>query len=352
MTDSTQLRCKPLSLLLMLVLMVCSAALPASAAGYKRVTLVSDIVGWGNFTDSNLQNPWGISFSSTGDFWVADNASGLSTLYIGSGSPQSLVVTIPPAAGATMAAPTGTVFNGSTDFKVNGLPALFIFVGEDGVISGWNGIGTNAILVQDNSSQSANYKGVELANNGSNHLYLANFFTGTVDVLDGSFQPVTLSGSFTDPTLPNGYAPFNIRNISGSLYVTYALQNSAKSDAQFCPGCGLVDVFDLNGNFIKRFISGGALNAPWGITSSPSNFGTFSNDVLVGNLGDGKISAFDPSTGAFKGQIKTGSTTLVIPGLWALMFGNGGSAGKTNELFFTAGAGQYFDGAFGKITAQ
>jgi uncharacterized protein (TIGR03118 family) len=353
MKSLTQFFRAPLWLAFALFLVVCTAVLPASAGGasYRNTIITSNIGGWGAFQDSNLQNPWGISFSSTGDFWLADNADGLSTLYIGSGAPQALVVTIPGPAGAAVGAPTGTVFNGSTDFKVGGLPGIFLFAGEDGVISGWNGIGASAIVAVDNSGVSANYKGMELANNGANHLYFANFFSGTVDVFDKNFQPVTLSGTFSDPTIPAGYAPFNIRNIGGSLYVMYALQNSTKSDADFCTGCGLVDVFDLNGNFIKRLVSGGVLNAPWGIAQAPSNFGTFSNMVLVGNLGDGRMSAFDPSTGAFKGQIKSNGKVVSVPGLWALTFGNGGSAGKTNELFYTAGTISYVDGAFGKITA-
>ena len=336
------------------VLVAFCAAIPALAASYKSVVLTADQSGIGTFTDPNLQNAWGIAYSSTGDFWVSDNQSGLSTLYDGTGSPQSLVVTVPPAAGGTTGSPTGVVFNSSTAFKVQSLPSIFIFVTEDGTISGWNGVGTAAILAVDNSSKSANYKGLEVANNGSgNHLYVANFFAGTVDVFDKNFAPTTLSGTFHDPNLPAGYAPFNIRNIKGSLYVTYAKQNATKTDAVFCAGCGFVDKFDLNGNLLTRFITQGKLNAPWGITLSPASFGTFSSDILVGNLGDGHINAYNATSGAFLGQLKNSSgTPITISGLWALKFGNGGSAGKTTELFYTSGPVGYVHGRLGKITAQ
>jgi uncharacterized protein (TIGR03118 family) len=333
----------------------------ALAASYQASFLTADQSGIAPNTDPNLVNPWGISFSATGDFWVSDNNTGLSTLYDSTGKPQSLVVTIPVPAGDTNpATPTGTVFNPSTDFVVtkNGKSgtALFLFVTEDGTISGWAPTvdSTNAVLAVDNSSQGINYKGMEYANNGTgNFLYVANFFNGTVDVFDKNFSKTTLSGSFTDPTLPRGYAPFNIRNINGQMYVTFAKQNASKSDAVLGPGLGLVDVFDLNGNFIKRFTSKGMLNAPWGIAIAPSNFGTFSNDILVGNLGDGHITAFDPTTGAMLGQLsKSNGKAIAINGLWALMFGNGGSGGSTNILYFTAGPNAYAHGRFGEVVSQ
>ncbi len=339
---------------------VCALALTAltgvaaNAASYKSTILTADQTGMGTFTDVNLQNAWGISFSPTGDFWVSDNNDGLTTLYVGSGQPQSLVVTIPPAAGGSTGSPTGTVYNGSTDFKLNGSPAIFLFVTEDGTISGWNGIGTSAILAKDNSAAAANYKGMELANNGTgNFLYVANFHAGTIDVFDKAFAPVTLSGNFKDPTIPVNFAPFNIRNINGVMYVLYAKQNATKTDATACAGCGYVSEFDLNGKFIKRLVTKGALNAPWGIVLAPATFGTFSKDLIIGNLGDGKVNAFNPATGASLGPLKTSAgAAIAINGLWDLKFGNGGAAGKTNELFFTSGPGGYVHGHFGKITSQ
>jgi uncharacterized protein (TIGR03118 family) len=346
---------------LLVALALFASATLAMAGSYTASFLTADQSGIAPNTDPNLVNAWGISYSPTGAFWISDNNTGLSTLYDGTGKPQSLVVTIPVPPGDTNpATPTGTVFNPTTDFVVtkNGKSgtAAFLFVTEDGTISGWSPSvdATNAVLAVDNSSLGINYKGIEYGNNGTaNFLYVANFFDGTVDVYDKTFTKTTLSGSFIDPTLPQGYAPFDLRNINGQLYVTYAKQNATKSDAVFGPGAGLVDVFDLNGNFIKRFAKKGTLNAPWGIAIAPSNFGTFSNDILIGNLGDGRITAFDPTTGAMLGQLsKSNGMPISINGLWGLMFGNGGSGGSTNILYFTSGPSAYSHGRFGQVVAQ
>ena len=340
------------------VMTVCGTAM---AASYKVTNLVAEQVGKDPNVDPNLINPWGITYSPTSDFWVADNGTGLSTHYITSGKPQPLVVSIPlPPGGTGTATPTGTVFNSSTEFVItkgaNSGPAAFLFVTEEGTISGWNKNvdPTHAILAVDKSAQGINYKAMEIAKNGSsNFLYVANFFSGKIEVYDGNFNLVSLSGSFTDPRLPTGFAPFNIRNISGQLYVTYAKQNAQKSDAVFGAGLGLVDVFDLNGNFIKRFASRGKLNAPWGLAVAPTTFGTFANDILVGNVGDGIINAFDPTTGAFLGQLADANGNVIrISGLWALTFGNGALGGKPDLLYFTAGPNGFTHGRFGSITAQ
>jgi len=203
-----------------------------------------------------------------------------------------------------------------------------------------------------NESFGANYKGIELASNASgNFLYAANFSAGTIDVFDRNFSPAILAGNFVDPNLPAGYAPFNIASINGHLFVTYAKQNATKTDAVFCAGCGFIDTYDFNGNLIRRFASRGALNAPWGLALAPANFGTFTGDVLIGNLGDGKINAF--KSGVFLGPLlNSASQPIVITKLWGLKFGNGANAGKRNELFFTAGPGNYLHGRFGKITFQ
>jgi uncharacterized protein (TIGR03118 family) len=342
------------------LLVMISASTLAQAASYKPAFLVADQTGFAPNTDPNLGNPWGISFSSTGDFWVSDNNTGVSTLYNTTGVPNSLIVTIPSASGVGKGTPTGTVFNGTTGFVVtaNGKSgvASFLFDSEDGVITGWNPTvnATVAIVAVNNSSTSANYKGMELANNGTaNFLYVCNFFSAKVEVYDQNFKPATLSGSFTDPTLPRGLAPFNIRNINGQLFVAYAKQNASKTDAVFGPGLGVVDVFDLNGNFVKRFVAKGKLNAPWGLALATANFGTFSNDVLIGNLGDGTINAFDPTTGALKGTLSTAAGKAIkLPGLWGLMFGNGGMGGLKDTLYFTSGPSGYAHGRFGSITAQ
>jgi uncharacterized protein (TIGR03118 family) len=334
-------------------LLLC-ASLPAKAAPYLVTFLASDQSGTAPNIDPHLQNPWGLSYSPTGPFWAADEHTGFSTVYAGSGSPQSLVVTIPPAPGHSRGTPTGTVFNPSSDFHVLGSRALFVFATEDGTISGWNSAaGTSAVIAVDNSASHANYKGLEFGNNGTgNFLYAANFFAGTVDAFDKNFQPAVLAGSFTDPNLPAGYAPFNIIRSGTRLLVAYGKQNASKTNALFCAGCGFVDIFDLNGNFKKRFASQGMLNAPWGLAVAPATFGTFSSDILVANLGDGRINAFSPA-GVFLGQLlNAAAKPIVLGGLWAIKFGNGGMGGLKTELFFVSGPGGYAHGRFGKITSQ
>jgi len=354
-------RMRILGAVVLALTVIVSASTLANAASYKAAFLTSDQTGTAPNIDTHLINPWGISFSSTGDFWVSDNNSGVSTLYNSTGVPNALVVTIPSAAGGTtLGTPTGTVFNGTTGFTVTSGtksgPASFLFDSEDGVITGWNPSvnPTVAIIAVNNSSSSAVYKAMELANNGTaNFLYVCNFFSAKVEVYDQNFKLTTLSGSFTDPTLPHGFAPHNIRNINGQLFVAYAKQNATKTDAVTGPGLGVVDVFDLNGNFVKRFAVKGKLNAPWGLALATANFGTFSNDILVGNLGDGTVNAFNPTTGAFVGTLSNAANKpLKFPGLWGLMFGNGGMGGLKDTLYFTSGPSAYAHGRFGSITAQ
>jgi len=318
------------------VLVLSLANLAGALPTYQEQKLVSDIPGFADYLDTSLKNPWGISSSSTSPLWISDNRTGVATLYNGSGQPQSLVVTVPPPAGGTPpSAPTGQVFNGGIGFEVSpGRPARFIFATEDGTISGWNPAAspTTAILKVDNSGSGAVYTGLAIGNNGAgDFLYAANFNSGAINVFDTNFAPTTLAGSFTDPTLPSGYAPFNIQNLGGKLYVTYA-------DDVPGPGKGFVDVFDLNGNLMLRLISDASLNSPWGLALAPGNFGEFSNDLLVGNFGDGKINAFDPMTGIFHGtMLDINGDPIVIEGLWGLKFGNGGNGGDSDTLYFTAG---------------
>ncbi len=326
------------------------------SGAYLQTNLVSDLPGVAKFTDPNLSNPWGIAASSTSPFWIADNATGVSTLYNGAGVAQSLVVTIPPPAGGTSpSAPTGLVFNGTSSFVVSSGgksgAALFLFATEDGTLSGWNPSvdSTHAILEVDNSASGAIYKGLALGSNASgNLLFATNFHAGTIDVYDSSFHKVNLA--FTDPNLPTGFAPFGIRNINGSLYVTYALQDTDKEDDVAGSGNGFIDVFDTNGTLLHRLVSGGVLNSPWGLALAPSNFGAFSNALIVGNFGDGLINAFNPTTGASLGQVvDTHGNAIHIDGLWGLSFGNGGNAGSTNSLFFTAGINGERNGLFGSL---
>jgi uncharacterized protein (TIGR03118 family) len=336
---------------LVFVLTLSFLVFPALAGGYVQTNLVSDQLGLAANTDPNLINPWGISHSPTSPFWVSNNRTGVATLYNGAGQPfpvgGPLVVTIPPS-GVGTGTPTGQVFNGTADFEVSpGKPARFIFATENGTISGWNPTAnaTNAILKVDNSAAGAVYTGLGIGNNGSgNFLYAANFSNGTINVFDSTFSPAFLSGSFFDPNLPSGYAPFNVQYLGGSLLVTYASTSGAG------PGRGFVDVFDLNGNLDRRLISGGVLNSPWGLALAPANFGEFSNDLLVGNFGDGTINAFDPTTGIWIGTLTDSlNNPISIDGLRGLIFGNGSNGADPNMLYFTAGIGDQAHGLFGSL---
>jgi uncharacterized protein (TIGR03118 family) len=321
---------------------------------YQQTNLVSDVAGMAAVTDAHLVNPWGLSRSATSAWWVSDNGTGLSTLYNGAGAVQSLVVTIPNVAGTTdPAAPTGTVFSGSTtDFLLpNGKPARFLFVTEEGTVAGWNG-GANAVLVVNNSS-TAVYKGLALASNGGAHLlYAANFKAGTVDVFDHAFAPVNLGAdAFRDPKLPAAYAPFNVQAIGDSLYVTFALREAGSIDEVHGPGKGYVDVFSTAGVLQQRLQWGAWFNAPWGVVQAPADFGGSSGMILVGQFGSGKIAAFDPASGEFRGLMRGAhGRPLMIEGLWALSFGNGANAGPANTLFFTAGIDDEAHGLFGTLT--
>jgi uncharacterized protein (TIGR03118 family) len=311
----------------------------AAQNSYLQHNLVSDLAGMADHTDTNLVNPWGIALSGTSPFWISDNHSGLSTLYNSNGTPQSLIVTIPPPSGGTPpAAPTGIVFNGTTNFNVStGAVARFIFSTEDGTIAAWN-TGSNAVLKVDNSAHSAIYKGLAIGSSGgTNYLYAADFHNGKVDVFDGNFLPA-LAGSFLDPTIPAKYAPFGIQNIGGLIYVTYAMQDADAHDDVPGLGNGYVNVFTANGVLVRRLISQGELNSPWGIVQAPLGFGPFSGALLVGNFGDGMINAFDPTTGFWEGALSdTNGAPIVNKGLWAIVFGNGGNGGDSHKLYFTAG---------------
>jgi uncharacterized protein (TIGR03118 family) len=345
----TQLRAVSLAAL---AVVLAVAAFAGAMPGYVQTNLVSNIPGMAANTDTNLQNPWGISFSPSGSpFWVSDNHSGLSTLYNSAGTPQGLVVTIPGVGGA-QGAPTGQIFNLSNAVGTTFNNDVFIFAGEDGIISGWRGsLGTTAEVLQDNSGAGSVYKGLAFSTDGTNsYLYAADFHNNKINVIPSAGAPA-LSGNFTDPTLPAGYAPFNIQNINGQLYVTYALQDSAGMDDTPCAGCGYVSVFDTNGDFVERLISGGSLNAPWGLAMAPSNWGKFSNDLLVGNFGDGWINVFD-SMGNMVGTVSDSmGNPIQNDGLWGLTFGNGGKGGSTNVLYFSAGINDENDGLFGAIAA-
>ncbi len=352
--------CGALSMLWLLMVTVSPCLSPPAAAAplFDQTNLVTnDPVGHpAQVTDPNLQNAWGISFATSGSpFWVSDNGAGLATLYnvnpnTNATTINPLVVTIPPINTGT---PTGQVFN--TNAAAGAFHGdLFLFVSEDGTISGWrNALGTTAEVLQLSSAANV-YKGTtEATFNGHSYLYTANFRAGTIDVLKGDPAAPDLTSKFTDPGLPSGYAPFNIRVLGGNLFVTYALQDASKKDDVPGLGHGFVSFFDLQGNFIGRVASMGTLDSPWGLAIAPSSFGQFAGDLLVGNFGDGRINAFDFFTNAFEGQLLAlDGSALTIDGLWGLTVGNGGNGGSSNKLYFSAGPDDEMNGLFGVITAS
>jgi uncharacterized protein (TIGR03118 family) len=328
---------------LAVVVALCLAPNPV-AAGYVATSLASDLnMGPGVFQDPDMQNPWGLTVRGTSPFWIANNGTGLATLYntsSGAAVKQGLVVTVPGETVGTTAPITGTVGNLSLSFNGD----LFLFSAENGGIYGWRGaLGTTAETLLPPVSSSV-YKG--LAINGST-LYAANFRSGTIDVFSGGFgSPLHLE----DPDLPKGFGPFGMQLLNGKIYVTFAKQDAAKHDDDPGPGRGFVDVLDPATNQLTRLISRVPLDSPWGLAIAPANFGELSGDLLVGNFGDGLINAFDATTGAFRGTLDDPSGNPIhIDGLWALMFGNGAAAGPTNRLFFTAGIQGEDHGLFGVI---
>jgi uncharacterized protein (TIGR03118 family) len=350
--------------------------LPAAtqAQHYIQTNLVSDIMGRAPVFDPNLKNPWGLTRSSGSPWWVGNNNSGTSTLYDGQGKPfpskangGPLVVTVPPPgfAPGSPSAPTGVVFNGSpTDFLLApGKQAIFIFATEDGTISGWNpGVNpptsvTNAILKVDNSDKgSANgavYKGATSAEiDGKKFLYVTNFRSAKVEVYDTNFKRVRLGeDAFEAEGVPSGFAPFNIQNIGGALFVTYAKQDATRHDDVAGDGLGFVEIFTPAGRHISHLQHGPWMNAPWGVVWTTRDFGEFSNAILIGNFGSGWIAAFNGFTYKFMGFVKNpDDSTLTIDGLWSLTFANDGTAGLANTLYFTAGINGEKDGLLGTLT--
>ena len=367
----------------------------AAGPGYTQNNLVSDIPGLAAFTDPTLLNPWGIAFfpavpeiSFPGSpFWVNDNNAGLSALYFGSNFglgfpvPGLPNVTIPSPISPTGGTPTGivanlTLFTATPAFFIPVLgPADFIFSTEDGTIEAWNGLGPDpdldfppsmgftsddAVIVVPNPSfpnGGAVYKGLALGldSGGNPLLYATNFRTGNIDVFDTNFAPATVAGSFTDPNVQHGYAPFGIQNINGHLWVTYAMQDKARHDPVNKPAHGFVSVFDTDGNLLNHFAQHGHLSSPWGVALAPASFGQFANDILIGNFGDGRINAYDPASGHWLGMVSDSrGKPLVNDGLWSLTFSGG--PGRTavgappDTLYFSAGLNDEADGLFGTIS--
>ena len=375
-------------LLLVVAVAVSSAwgavARAAGKTSYQQTGLVSDTAAIPAPTqDSNLKNPWGVAFFPGGPIWINDNATGLATVYDGTGAVGSIVATIPPPPTGSIATPTGIVanpnpLNDPLLFPIPGHPsdpAQFIFATEDGTIAAWNFAldPANAVIAVDHSQfptagNGAVYKGLALGNNANGvFLYATNFRSTQIDVFDANFAPVALggaqiSGRFADAKLPGGptcdptkpkaacYAPFGIANIRGNLFVTYAEQDATKQNDVPGKGHGYVDVFDTGGNLIKRFATKGALNSPWGIAAAPFNFGSAGGTILIGNLGDGRINSFSSTTGAKKGALmnSTGKKPVMIDGLWGLTFG-GFQSSDPGTLYFTAGPNNEADGLFGAL---
>ncbi len=343
------------------ILTMATAVTPLLGQHYAQTNLVSDQAG-APFTDPNLVNPWGLSRSSGSPWWVSDNGMGVSTLYDGTGSAKSLVVTIPPAdpkSGAT-GTPTGTVFNGTMDFLLApSAPALFMFVTEDGTVSGWNpGVNATNAVIKVNDKNRSVFKGVAIATTNppwgspATFLYVADFRKGRVQIFDTAFHHVhEWEDRFEDERLPEGYAPFNIQNIGGNLYVAFAKQDSEKHDEVDGSGLGFVDVFSPNGRLLRRLEHGPWFNAPWGMALASGDFGIYSHDVIVGQFGSGEILVFDPVTGRFLGRLNDANDhTVKIDGLWGISFGSGTGSGSATALYFSAGSDHEQHGLFGTIT--
>ena len=329
-------------------------AWPAAAQNFNVMPLVTDdaTVHPAQITDPGLVNAWGISFAPTSPFWVSSNGAGTSTLYRVNPATQattkvSLTVAIPGAGN-----PTGQVFNGANAagaFNGN----LFLFVSEDGSVSGWRGsLGTTAETLAGASASNI-YKGAAFASTAQgSYLYAANFHTGAIDVYKGTAATPSLSGNFTDPTLPAGYAPFNVQNLGGTLYVAYAKQDAQAEDEIAGAGLGFVDRYDVSGHLLGRVAGGGTLNAPWGLATAPASFGTWAGALLVGNFGDGRINVYDPASFAFLGQVRgSDGQPLAIDGLWAITPGNDNGAGSSRLLYFSAGPDDETHGLFGVLVA-
>ncbi|TMF19659.1 MAG: TIGR03118 family protein [Chloroflexi bacterium] len=334
----------------LLSLSAIGAGAGAGKTAFNQTNLVSNRTDQGaSVIDPSLQNPWGISAGPSTPMWVSDNGAGVTTLYRGDGAKVPLTVVIPPGAGSGEAqgTPTGTVFNGNgAAFRGD----RFLFATEDGTIAGWQpAYGTVAHTQVDNSlpAPGAVYKGLAIGSTATgDRIYAANFRGGAVDVFNGNYAP---AGSFTDPKIPANYAPFNVQNLGGVLYVTFAMRDATGHDDIAGQGHGFVDAFDTNGNLLRRLVSHGRLDSPWGLAIAPASFGDFAGDLLVGNFGDGRINAYTVDKGNFRGVLTgTNGAPITIDGLWALRVGN--TAADPNAVYFTAGINNEADGLFGKIT--
>jgi uncharacterized protein (TIGR03118 family) len=323
----------------------------SSPASYQQTNLVADTAGYGAARiDTSLDNPWGIAIGPTGAIWIAVNHSGATVIYDGSGNQLLAMIGIPLDTIANGASPSGVIYNGTSNFIIpgTGQPAKFIYVTEDGIVSAWNS-GATTITVADRSAANAVYKGVAMANDGTaNFIYAADLHNAKVDVFDQSFNYVSTK-VFSDPGIPAGFAPFNIQNIGGQLYVSYAKQKAPDNkDDQKGTGNGYIDIYKPDGTLVKRFASQGTLNSPWGIAAAPAGFGMGSNTILIGNFGDGRINVFDVN-GNYQGQLQNNGAPITIEGLWAIIFPQSGTSLDVNTLYFTSAPGEETYGIFGYL---
>jgi uncharacterized protein (TIGR03118 family) len=339
-------------------LALASISLAAADNVYVQHNLVSDVAGVADHTDPNLVNAWGIEHSPASFWWVNSNEEGLSIVYDAQGAAapagKPIMVTIPPPPGGSPpSAPTGIVFNPTMDFQIGpALPALFLFATEDGTISGWNSMVNPSQAVLEVNKPGAVYKGITLGQMaGHNVIYAADFHDGTVDVFDSNFQPVTLpAGAFHDSDIPAGFAPFNVKNIDGWIFVSFAKQDADQHDDVAGAGFGYVDRFSPGGVLVRRLQHGDWMNSPWAIVKAPGNFGKLSQRLLIGNFGSGQIAAFNAESGVFQGMMNgSDGKPVTIDGLWGLNFGNGTNAGPMNVLFFAAGPDDEGHGLFGTL---
>ncbi len=346
---------KHISLAAMLLL----AATPSLtwAAHIVQHNLVSDLPG-ADHQDPLLVNSWGITHGPSTPWWVADNGTGVSTLYTADGTAVAALpkVNILGPGDTGSGTPTGTIFNSTTDFVYKGNMTRFLFATEDGTVAVWPaGDGINAHIAIDNSASPAGavYKGIAIGQQGGlNRIYLANFHTGVVEVYDAMFHPVSMpAGAFTDSSIPAGFAPFNVMNIDGNIFVAFAMQKPDRHDEADGPGLGYVDMFDTSGVLMMRLEHGKWMNAPWGMVHAPANFGKWSNRLLIGQFGSGQIATFDADSGEFEGLLRGAKGKPInINGLWGLGFGNDAAAGPSNTLFFAAGLNDEANGLFGTLT--
>jgi uncharacterized protein (TIGR03118 family) len=324
--------------------------LSSGRGGYEREDLLSDGAVRTRNVDPNLVNPWGLASSPTGPFWIANEGTGTSTIAFANGSLVAKDVHVPANKSAH---PTGLVFNGGDGFLVekghHSGPSRFLFVTLEGRVIGWSPDVDkhNALVVVDNGASGASYTGAALATvDGETFLYAANFAGGSIDVFDSRFE---FAGRFTDEHVPDGYSPFGIAAIRGQIVATFVPRDPATGDEVPGAGHGLIDVFSPEGHLRSRLVTGGELNAPWGLVLSPNGFGPFSRHLLVGNFGDGRILAY-ALNGGFDGQLEDeDGDAIEIEGLWGLKFGNGGDGGDPEDLYFTAGIEDETHGVFGEI---